>query len=133
MKIIVNNTCFVDLKDIKNKSIPKTFVIERLDYDYNEYVVLKDVRSIDFVKNQEDIIDYFDICDLSQREIDKTIEKVVKYIKIKKDMRYYNILLDLLKYKCNRDGIDIKVRDLINNDIFNERVTKKNLLFKRTF
>ena len=110
MKIIVNNTCFVNIDDLIGKSIPKFFIIERLD---SNFVVIKDVKSIEYIKNREDIIDYFDICNLSMKEVDSLIKKINKDRDNNK-----RVIIDLLNYKNNKDEFDLKVSNLINNDIF---------------
>ena len=110
MKIIVNNTCFVNIDDLIGKSIPKFFIIERLD---SNFVVIKDVKSIEYIKNREDILDYFDICNLSMKEVDSLIKKINKDRDNNK-----RVIIDLLNYKNNKDEFDLKVSNLINNDIF---------------
>lgn len=110
MKIIVNNTCFVNIDDLIGKSIPKFFIIERLD---SNFVVIKDVKSIEYIKNRKDILDYFDLCNLSLKEVDNLIKKLYKNSDSNK-----KVIFDLLKYKNNKDEFDLKVNDLINNDLF---------------
>ena len=110
MKIIVNNTCFVNIDDLIGKNIPKFFIIERLD---SNYIVIKDVKSIEYIKNRKDILDYFDLCNLSLKEVDNLIKKLCKNRDSNK-----KAIFDLLKYKNNKDEFDLKVNDLINNDLF---------------
>lgn len=110
MKIIVNNTCFVNIDDLIGKSIPEYFIIERLD---SNFVVVKDVKSIEYVKNRKDILDYFDLCNLSLKEITNLIKKIHKYKDNDK-----RVIMDLLNYRNNKEEVDLKVNGLINNDIF---------------
>lgn len=140
MKIIRDNICFVNIKDLVIYDFPVNLNFDKNSYSENDYVILKDKDDIDYIKRREDIIDYDYVSSLTDTELTEKIRKIEKdleplYIEFssttseskkilfedddfkstlfKLDKIYY----DLIHYKNNREDEDIKIYEFLNNNI----------------
>ena len=139
MKIVRDNVCFVNFKDLMGIDLPNDFTFDKNHYEENDYVTLTEKKDIDYIKSREDIIDYDYISSLTD---DKIVEKIKR---IEHDLEpYYQILkestdkekvvllssikfreeffkldkvyYDLIHYKNNREDIDVDVLSLLSEN-----------------
>ena len=141
MKIIRDNVCFVNFKDLIFFDFPVNLNFDKESYNENDYVILKSKEDIEYVRNREDIIDYDYVSSLTDDELTKKIGNIEKdleplYIEFSstsneskkilfEDDEFKNnlfkldkIYYDLIHYKNNKESIDQNIFDLlIENNI----------------
>ena len=126
MKLITENECFVDINDLLREKVPNYLILDRLA-DGNNMAVFKDVKTIEYVKSRDDIIDYNDVCSLSDRELNKIINKITKKLTTCYDKKKYKdnelnydkytyLYNGLVDYKNNKEEIDLKMNNIIDNN-----------------
>lgn len=122
MKIFRNGICYVDYTDLTRFPLPRCimneastqFVIE------DDFLIFKDEDSLTYLKNNAAILDYDEVANLSNEEIDKL------YQESKKKLNYYaKIWLDTpgesrrrlcadKEYSKNYELYDYRTKDLKN-------------------
>ena len=145
MKVIRDNVCYVNYMDIIRYPIPSYFVMGEILLKNDDMVRITDSRSIEYIKNRKDIIDYDEVYSLDEEELNGKISEARKSLleflnsfsniselfkepnnqdkhRIKK-YTYYG----LLDYKANKDMIDKNISELIKND---EDIKPKPKTFK---
>ena len=136
MKIFRDGKCYVNIIDLTRYPIPSYFVIDKSFCVGNDMVIIDEEKSMEYIKNRQDILDYDSIHDLSEKELDLKIKQVYllldsyakKYlntplelrVKLYKDDKYIRgykfheyVYYDLLKYQNNRKEIDDYVSGII--------------------
>lgn len=136
MKIIRDNICFVNFKDLIFFDFPVNLDFDKKTYNENDYVILKSEKDIDYVRKREDIIDYDYVSSLTDDELTKKIGKIEKnleplYIEFSstsneskkmlfEDEEFKNnlfkldkIYYDLIHYRNNKEIIDQNIFDLL--------------------
>lgn len=140
MKIVRDNICFVNAKDLFGYDLPESLNFDKDVYEDNDFVIFTDDNDIDYVRNREDIIDYDYVSKLTEVELDNKIQSIEKdleplYQQIKSSNNEERIILfknvkftdyffkldkvyyDLINYRNNKDILDDKVSLLINTNI----------------
>ena len=137
MKVFRNDKCYVHYNDLTRYPVPDYFVFNKEIYKENEMVVLKDEYSIEYVRDRQDIIDYDDVVNLDDTELDLRIDETYKLLEpyakrilkvsnedrdnlyknkmFMKDFRIrFYIYQGLSDYKKNRNEIDARIQKQIN-------------------
>lgn len=138
MKIIRDNICYVSFKDLVYFEFPNELNYDKESYEKNDYVILKDSKDIEYVRNREDILDYDTLYYLSESDLNKKIKKIEKkleplYIKLSQSskddkelllrnekfrnilFKYDKVYYDLIHYRNNKDEEDEKIYMLLND------------------
>lgn len=77
MKIVQNEVCYVERKDIYNLRMFPQYVISEINFRSNsKYIKFENPRSINYFSESDFIIDYTEICNLSLAEITLKLEKL---------------------------------------------------------
>lgn len=139
MKIIRENVCFVNFKDLIGIDLPNDFLFDKNHYEENDYVTLTEKKDIDYIKSREDIIDYDYVSSLTD---DKLVEKIKRtehdlepYYQILKEssdkerivllnnnkfrdefFKLDKVYYDLIHYKNNREEIDVDVLSFLSEN-----------------
>ena len=145
MKVIRDDICLVNIEDLIRKSGPY-LDLDKYEYQDGEFAIVRDDEGIKYIKDRDDILDYDDIKDLKDEDIDKKIAKEEKNLdslgniylmlsisdrnKFWKDN--YNrekydksiaIIESLRNYKNNRDLIDDMIRIKLKSVIKTKSLT----------
>lgn len=150
MKILRNGKYFVLQKDLARYALP-TYVmdeIETIPYIFDDYIILKNPNTIEYIKDRNDILDYDEVASLSLEELEllykKSLNKLNIYAKrwldtptylrsnLYNDKKYinnYNYYKyrthDLLNYISIKEKIDSTIKSLIDNNSINSSKKKK--------
>lgn len=137
MKIIRDDTCFVDVEELTRYPLPKYIQIDKNEYEKGELVELNGKESVDYIKGRKDIVDYDEVSSLSRSDLLLRIGKLyvklesltTKYVSLPKDYRdaLYNeeahvneyklnnyICTSLLDYYSNRENVDEKMAKIVS-------------------
>ena len=140
MKIFRNDICYVNIEDLLRCELPKYLVFDKVTYEKGDFVIFEDQKSIDYVKNRKDILDYDKVCFLDEIGLNLKIKEVEKILepfilrwtntpsKMRKDLYkdleyvknytfYRDAYYDLVDYKSNREKIDNKINEIINQKV----------------
>ncbi len=138
MKVFRDNVCYVDFIDITRYAVPSYFVMDKKVYEDGEMVVLNDSRSIEYIRNREDILDFDDVSKLDEQglnfKIKETHDLLETYAKRLLDLPIHlrNLLYSdesfrkeykikkyiyysLLDYKQNKESINNFILKFISN------------------
>lgn len=144
MKIFKNNLCYVNYGDLARYQLPTYLQLEKLAYNSDEFLVFSDQKSINYIKNRLDIIDYNDVCNLDDKELDAMINLAYQnwqdYINNWKKIpnfqnslytnigflnsfkMYEDIYYGLLEYKKERERIDNNIRHQISELVITKKI-----------
>lgn len=130
MKVVRNNVCFVEVDDLLRYPIPD-FIDIFTWLDYGKFASFVDKKEIKYFQERKDIVNYDEVANLTEKELDKKILKVYgtlskkanewlsKKEKIDKNIETYHMIKDataiyecLTNYKMNRKTIDERIKEL---------------------
>ena len=140
MKIIKNNVCYVNFKDLIGFKTLDDLHFDKSDYKDNDYIKLTEEKDIEYVKKRDDILDYFSISSLTYEELDAKIkelerklepyylklkmlsppEKIVLFNKAKFKNKFFKLdklYYDLINYRNNKRTEDDRIASLLNENV----------------
>ena len=146
MKIFRNGICYVNADRVTG-SLPINFKFERLRRNRYIFLALNDDSSINYIMNRKDIVNYDDVCLLTEEELKTKIKEVsviltqyvLKYLKASSDYQkkvdnnedtnenyklYDSIYKQLFDYQNNREEIDNVISSIVNNNENNDSYIK---------
>ena len=134
MKIFKYGLCYVDYKELTRFALPDYVSVVKPVITGDRYVTISGNKSVAYVESRKDIIDYSDVCNLSDEELDERVSKAYAqlepytkallaadeegYTKLRGNFEfsknldiYTDIYFGLLEYKLNREAIDEAVHE----------------------
>jgi hypothetical protein len=132
MKIIRDDVCYVDFESLVRRSLTRYMDYDKKDYSFDDIVTISNPTGYKIIKEREDILNYDDVKDLTDSELNKKIDLIeddmepffIKWNntpfeerdKLYKEPEYkehYEKLRDyyfeIINYRANRDLIDDKI------------------------
>lgn len=133
MKIVRDNICYVDFSSLVNRGLAKYMDSdEKESHSLDDIITITNHKGIKVIKDRDDILDYDEVKDLTDEELNSKVKKVEddlepfvtkwlkapygerdKLYKDKEFKAHYDRLIDyyyeLVDYRANRDARDDRI------------------------
>lgn len=138
MKVFRNNNCYVTVHDLFKRELPSYFKLDIPVIYENGFIVITDQKSIDYLKEREDILNYDDVKSLTEDELNEKVNDAYitmdNYAKkwmdsndnktiVSEDRKYLSktfislsIYNEIKNYQCNRISTDKSIESITNKD-----------------
>jgi len=123
MKLFRNNICYIEFEDLYKVDIP--LITDKDKYSSGELVIINDHEQIKYLRDNDSILNYDTISNLSKEELELIIKRMSEelYDLPKAEFnKKLNIINNMIDYITNKEEID----NIFKSYHETQKVLKKN-------